>query len=144
MNDAVATDKDKEKNRIEISPGASVSISRGSTSSDERRRLVAAGDSTGKHILLVVRVTDNTGDAPSKKASELSVDVFSDPNNLVSGILSGLAMFVPTGLIMSLSLLSRPISDLSTVLALVANLTLLQQRALVSIKVCWNCAFQTK
>lgn len=84
MNDAVATDEDKEKNRIEISPGASVSISRGSTSSDGRRRLVGAGDSTGKHILLVVRVTDRTGDAPSKRASELSSDIFSDSNNLVS------------------------------------------------------------
>jgi len=79
-----------EKNTIKISPGATISISRGNMKNrdlQEGRRLASApGDPEGDHTLLVVRVT-GTDSAPSQSAADLSDDIFGtygDKHNLVS------------------------------------------------------------
>jgi len=50
--------------------------------------VVPADEPTGDHTLLVVRVIDKTGDAPSKSAYELSDGIFSDAINLRSQYLA--------------------------------------------------------
>lgn len=76
--------------RIKVEPGAVVSVSRAPHEDSpqalkHRRRLAngGAGNPTGAHSLLVVRVTDQNGNAPAKSRSELATDIFSDANNLV-------------------------------------------------------------
>jgi hypothetical protein len=86
-------DQDDEANMISIHPGAKVSIKRGVEESRRRldeggRRLIQAGDPRGARALLVVRVRDSIGDAPSLSASQLASDIFSDRNNLVSKLIS--------------------------------------------------------
>jgi len=88
--DASDSSNSNEKNKIMVSTGATVTFTRGTQSKGrelqqqgEGRRLVGAGDPTGIHTLLVVRVKDKTGDKPSKSASQLSDDIFKDENNLV-------------------------------------------------------------
>lgn len=81
-----------ETNTITIHPGAKLSIKRGLQErrnlEERERRLVQAGDSIGARTLLVVRVTDKLGNAPTKSASQLSSDIFSDGTNLVSIVVS--------------------------------------------------------
>jgi len=86
-------DASKGKNEIKVSPDATFFVIRGNrprgrSLQEGRRRLVAPGDPTGDHTLLVVRVTDTIGDAPSKSLIQISRDIFGpaefDQVNLVS------------------------------------------------------------
>lgn len=86
-------DQDDETNTITIHPEAKVTIKRNVEESRRRleegeRRLVQAGDPRGARTLLVVRVRDSSGDAPSLSASQLASDIFSDVANLVSKVVS--------------------------------------------------------
>ena len=82
--------KGNGKDKLKVNHGALVSVTKGNKTSgryleqEGRRLAVEPGSSVGIHTVLLVRVIDQTGDAPSKTASELSADFFSDPVNLVS------------------------------------------------------------
>jgi hypothetical protein len=81
--DASAFAAVNEKDKIKILPGASVSLIRGNSrrglQEQNDRRLIT---STGNKKVLVVRITDAAGNAPTKNATQLSDDVFYDALNL--------------------------------------------------------------
>lgn len=81
-------------NKIEISPNATIALTR-----EKRRALMPTSVvppdlPTGDKTLLVVRVIDSDGNAPSLSASETSTAVFSDAVNLVRSIAISLSPFV--------------------------------------------------
>lgn len=81
--------KGGKENRIIVSPGATLNISRGNKKEKQavegERRLASAGpgDPQGDHTLLVVRITSGRN-SPTDSAAQISDDVFRDRVNLVS------------------------------------------------------------
>lgn len=74
--------------KIKISPNATLTITRSTARralQQERglQGIAAPDDPMGKHVMLVVRVSDATGLAPSRTATQLAEGVFSDKVNMV-------------------------------------------------------------
>ena len=79
---------EKRQNTLHVTPGSAISTykrnNKGNTPGRKlRHRTRELYKLEGTSSILVVRVTDSTGKTPSKSASELSSDIFTDSVNMV-------------------------------------------------------------